>query len=1080
MSGAEALVGVGILCNSMQIVTFARDALQIARHINDGGSPDPKLGQYVQDAELEYQRLLNKAAQLSLSDDQQQIIQTGAACNERLKTLSKRLEGLSLKRDVEGIRKFALSVKQGAKTLWSAQELKDYERDFERYDSLLKAELLLRIANQQDAAAIQQADAYQNLDARLKHYVDSHLPGVTETLVKNDGSTTRQHITETEEHTRRMFAQRNIQTQEQDKYDQLLESLRYPGMNARKNTVKDNHPETFKWVFETQIEAGLASNGDVRSSDNSSLSGDEHSLNYDSRTTPMTTNSGRSALVSWLESDSPLFWVSGRAASGKSTLMRYILQSPQTKYHLDQEIHNTLIISHYFWKPENSPQRTIRGMLSALLFQILEKERGFFMCLNQNIEDLALKQSFSEWHLTDIQTGLLACLKASQRPICIFLDGLDEAEDYLILLDQAGSGSSLLDDMQSVKGVKVCISSRNEPELQHYLGHCPRILLQDLTENDMRKLAKARLSKVSTWPAGYRKELISTLLDKAAGVFLWLVLAIESLNRGIRLREPHDTLRNRLDQMPEQLESLIRDMFARQGDDARLYRMSASLLFKIRLVYSDLLDDLCTKFNILRLPLVAMVAKEDFIDACVREGPQYATGSRILKLMEECERNINVHCAGLLEIGPLVDLESELETPLATHGGIFPSFQDTAQLRYIHRSVYDFLTDTTDGCELVKACNVSDDDIRKRSFVAMLALENIPLRHPCLTCINAVDRLPSTGPTSLENALVMIREPLDDETAASDLLSIAWKWHTGWKLRVSRRWCSPLADQYGLSPDKSLLALDFLHALLRSGMYEHASKMVAAMDESQLPVAIYLVFNTWPRCDGIMLVKTLERLHGSSTITEQTRIDALSFLLLQLFLHPVVRTYEARRSKEVLHLIEKMWPVSRNAERYSLSFPHHVVLQNDDKDLFEAEGQQDSMFIALQLGYILRLLREENGDSMLESNEGLPTSTDGLEIAVASLGGHICCWQPGEGYSIEVGEDDHPISTQARRSVEERMQQRLLASRRDLRLFSSSRETKCRFRMPYYRGNPLLEYMYQKGFKIHPWRDRRLRRLRLS
>ncbi|EWZ36479.1 hypothetical protein BFJ63_vAg10151 [Fusarium oxysporum f. sp. narcissi] len=44
MSGAEAaLLGVGILCNAMQILTFAKDSIHVYRNIRDGRAPDPEL-----------------------------------------------------------------------------------------------------------------------------------------------------------------------------------------------------------------------------------------------------------------------------------------------------------------------------------------------------------------------------------------------------------------------------------------------------------------------------------------------------------------------------------------------------------------------------------------------------------------------------------------------------------------------------------------------------------------------------------------------------------------------------------------------------------------------------------------------------------------------------------------------------------------------------------------------------------------------------------------------------------------------------------------------------------------------------
>ncbi|KFY57399.1 hypothetical protein V496_06431 [Pseudogymnoascus sp. VKM F-4515 (FW-2607)] len=82
----------------------------------------------------------------------------------------------------------------------------------------------------------------------------------------------------------------------------LLESLRFPSMEDRYNDIRDPYPETFQWIFHDPK---------------------ERNKNWDN-------------FAEWLgkqrlgENDG-LYWIEGKAGSGKSTLMRYLFKNTQTR-----------------------------------------------------------------------------------------------------------------------------------------------------------------------------------------------------------------------------------------------------------------------------------------------------------------------------------------------------------------------------------------------------------------------------------------------------------------------------------------------------------------------------------------------------------------------------------------------------------------------------------------------------------------------------------------------------------------------------------------------------------------------------
>lgn len=71
----------------------------------------------------------------------------------------------------------------------------------------------------------------------------------------------------------------------------ILGSLQYPLMDDRHQLIEERHPRTLSWIFK-------------------------------STASPFKT---------WLEQDSGAFWISGKAGSGKSTLMKYVNHSSRAK-----------------------------------------------------------------------------------------------------------------------------------------------------------------------------------------------------------------------------------------------------------------------------------------------------------------------------------------------------------------------------------------------------------------------------------------------------------------------------------------------------------------------------------------------------------------------------------------------------------------------------------------------------------------------------------------------------------------------------------------------------------------------------
>lgn len=185
----------------------------------------------------------------------------------------------------------------------------------------------------------------------------------------------------------------------------------------------------------------------------------------------------------WLRSNDNIFWVQGKPGSGKSTLMKFIINNGNTKALLDSWNQNTLVLSYFFWKIGSESQNSIKGLLCSLLHDILSGDNG---AIDQVLQQFAFSQSrdfYKEWSTEEADEVLFSLLHTSSRSKCVFIDGLDEISDK----DGFRAIMSIVERLRSCPEVKLCTSSRPETELvsRFQTMGVPNLQLEDLTKPEM-------------------------------------------------------------------------------------------------------------------------------------------------------------------------------------------------------------------------------------------------------------------------------------------------------------------------------------------------------------------------------------------------------------------------------------------------------------------------------------------------------------------------------------------------------------------------------------------------------------------
>lgn len=315
----------------------------------------------------------------------------------------------------------------------------------------------------------------------------------------------------------------------------ILSSLRYPEMELREDRIESPSHLTFNWIFETAT-------GSSSSAIDSSLP----AIQY----------------IPWLEAGKGIFWVTGKPASGKSTLMKFICNHFRTRKALEcwAKGRELLIASHYFWYSGSELERSYKGLLRSIIYKTLSKcpDLVEWVCEDRWRDFLGGSYTnANDWTLTE----LLKCLdklvatdlKVGPRDICFcfFIDGLDEYDGGHEVVDA-------LSRLARSKNTKICASSR--PHNMFKVGFETSKLAGDFlelhryTKDDIAKVVNGELRRTLAMTRRAERDwkpLINEVINRSEGVFLWVTLVIKKeLRPMLEARQSLRSLLERLDTIP--------------------------------------------------------------------------------------------------------------------------------------------------------------------------------------------------------------------------------------------------------------------------------------------------------------------------------------------------------------------------------------------------------------------------------------------------------------------------------------------------------------------------------------------------
>ena len=277
-----------------------------------------------------------------------------------------------------------------------------------------------------------------------------------------------------------------------------------------------------------------------------------------------------SSFVNWTSEAGGLFWICGKPASGKSTLMDSIAKSTELADRLrcvpDGEC---TIIRHFFdFRAGKGVSNNFEGLLRSLLYQLLDNSRDH-KDVNLDGVDLSESQSKQQWSIGALKEAMNTVLRQQSHPICILLDGLDEFEG-----DKWSLATFVreLANLSANPRVKICIASRPDPVFNFSFKDLATIKMDERNTPAIETMVHETI-KDMTEPAFYDSsvavELARRISESAKGVFLWARFAIKEVRDGLSEGMVLPELYSKLDNVPQELEEIYARILERLKPENR-------------------------------------------------------------------------------------------------------------------------------------------------------------------------------------------------------------------------------------------------------------------------------------------------------------------------------------------------------------------------------------------------------------------------------------------------------------------------------------------------------------------------------
>jgi ankyrin repeat protein len=246
-------------------------------------------------------------------------------------------------------------------------------------------------------------------------------------------------------------------------------------------------------------------------------------------------------------------WIVGKAGAGKSTIMKFAYLETKKR----SKDPGKPVASFFFNARGDVLERSVAGMYRSLLLQLMKTYPDLQVILDD--ADIVPSNQAACPDINILKEAFRsATMSLDRRSFTCFVDALDECDEQevrdMVQFFEELAEETTADDIQ----FRVCFSSRPYP----YIDIRPEVLLvlekEDGHAEDLSRYVQSRLKIKNPL---LLPDLKLRILDKAAGIFMWIVLVVDILNK-----EGQDgslALGKRLEEIPSKLSDLFKSILTR-------------------------------------------------------------------------------------------------------------------------------------------------------------------------------------------------------------------------------------------------------------------------------------------------------------------------------------------------------------------------------------------------------------------------------------------------------------------------------------------------------------------------------------
>lgn len=327
------------------------------------------------------------------------------------------------------------------------------------------------------------------------------------------------------------------QNSSRDRHQRFLDALRFDSIDVRMADVKAQHSKTCEWFLD------------------------------------------HPSYKSWLDPGQfkdhyGFLWIRGKPGAGKSTILKFAYL--ETKRH--DRSGQAMTTSFFFNARGQYLDKSISGMYRSILLKLLETYTDLQAILDDHE---LLPRGIKDCPSVQILKNLLrrAFYSLGARSFTCFIDALDECDEQQIM-DMVQYFEELAEHCTE-EGilVRICFSSRHYPYIDIRFGKRLTLEKQLGHDKDLEKYVKSRLRITDS---SLLEDLKAEILEKASGVFLWVVLVVQILNDAYRRALPVE-IRTHLSKLPNDLSALFKNILQRDEENKETLLLSITwILFAKR------------------------------------------------------------------------------------------------------------------------------------------------------------------------------------------------------------------------------------------------------------------------------------------------------------------------------------------------------------------------------------------------------------------------------------------------------------------------------------------------------------------